>query len=80
MPTTLNVQNQVKQACRKLTIFTCEMQRIVSGNQMYDAEMHAECEFYLNQLQQSLHQLETFKCIAMEHRQGKFLSEDVNGK
>lgn len=80
LPSTLNIQNQVKQACRKLTIFICEMQRILSNNKMFDRDLLAECEYYLNNLQQYLNQLEIFKRIEMEHKREQFLRDDVKGK
>lgn len=80
MPSTLNVQNQVKQACRKLTIFTYDMQRILNANKGFDSEMYAECELCLDQLRQYLNQLEMYKRIEMEHKQGKFLREEIKSK
>ncbi|KNC23519.1 hypothetical protein FF38_00792 [Lucilia cuprina] len=80
MPTTLNVQNQVKQACRKLSIFICDMQRLLDNNKTFDLQMHAECEFYLNTLRQYLNQLELFKTIEMEHKRGQFLKEKIKGR
>ncbi|XP_037826563.1 probable serine/threonine-protein kinase cdc7 [Lucilia sericata] len=77
MPSTLNVQNQVKQACRKLSIFICDMQRLLGANKMFDLQMHAECEFYLSTLRQYLNQLELYKSIEMEHKRGQFLKDKI---
>lgn len=80
MSMTLNVQNQVKQACRKLAIFICEMQRIINSNKIYDRNMSAECDYYLNSLRQYANQFEMYKRIEMEHKRGQFLREEVKGK
>ncbi|XP_065371588.1 uncharacterized protein LOC135963593 [Calliphora vicina] len=80
MSSTLNVQNQVKQACRKLTIFICDMQRLLAANKGFDLKMDAECEYYLGNLRQYLNQLEMYKLIEMEHKRGQFLKEKVKAQ
>ncbi|TMW50184.1 hypothetical protein DOY81_004743 [Sarcophaga bullata] len=77
MSMTLNVQNQVKQACRKLTIFICEMHSIINANKIYDLNLYTECEYYLNSLRQYTNQFEMYKRIEMEHKRGQFLREEV---
>ncbi|KAM7362002.1 bag of marbles [Cochliomyia hominivorax] len=77
MLSTLNIQNQIKQASRKLMIFICEMQHLLNVNKMFEPQMHSECEFNLNYLHQYMNQLEMYKRIEMEHKRGQFLREEV---
>lgn len=80
MASTMNVQYQVKQASRKITMFICNMQRILNNNKVYDQDLYTECEHYLKELQKLSSQFEQYKSIELEHKRGRFISKDLQGK